>query len=77
MHDDAATMPAARFDPPMPFNVALDRDVVFGALLVELAGGFADERAISIAAACRSGAAILSARARLLDRIASQAASAP
>lgn len=75
MHADAA-MPAARFDPPAPFNAEIDRDAVFGALLAELAAGFAHERAVSIAEACRLAAALLTARARLLDRIASQAAPA-
>ncbi len=72
MHDDNA-MPAARFDPPAPFNGVLDRDAVFGALLVELAAGFAHERAITVAEACRTAAGLLTARARLLDRITSQA----
>ena len=76
MRADAAPMPAARFDPPAPFNAEIDRDAVFRALLVELAAGFADERAISIAEACRIAAGLLTARARLLDRIAIQAAPA-
>ena len=69
MHADAATMGAAG-------DRRAKLDAAFSSQILDLAAAFADERAISFAAACRSGAAILSARARLLDRITSQAASA-
>jgi hypothetical protein len=70
MPADAAAMPADG-------DRRARLDAAFSSQILDLAAAFADERGLALAAACRSGAAILSARARLLDRIASQAASAP
>jgi hypothetical protein len=51
-------------------------DAAFSSQILDLAVAYADERSISFAEACRIAAGILTTRARLLDRIASQAASA-